>query len=754
MKAASTHGMPQPVDHDPFAGPVFVKVLATTLAQRGMWYGSRLRPDAAHGHHAALGWALHGALDQVALRAALAGLVPRFEALRARIGADGEQILIAAQGDLALEPVHQPPGTTAEAALAAAAARPFDLQGPSLARASLVLREDAPPCLVLTLHRIAGDEGTLRVVAHALVQAYERLAGAGRLEWQPLAAGAGAPDAGPAAIAVRGSGSQAPLFLVHDGDGNHSYAWALAPFVDQDVPVYALPGVGIEETSPRTQQGLAARLRRMMYAVQPAGPYRLAGFCDGGVTAWELALQLLGDNQEVEFLGMFNTHFFPLREGQSAQVTGRDVLLGAALAAARRGPEGAQAAARVEALFAGSEDQSVPALLHALRAAGLAPDDLDGLTTGQAERSVEHACVLLRATEFDYASYPISVPVHYFLAAEGEARPGVRGWDAVLDAGQTTLVPVAATQDDMLRRPHVEEVGRTLSRALAQAAGRRSPESAYVPLIPLQAGRPGRPPLFCVPGAGANVVSFYDMLDGLDPDCPVYGLQPRGLDGKLAPHTSVEAAAACYLDALHDTYPAGPVHLMGHSFGGWVVYAMAARLQAAGRHVASLTLIDSEPPQPDGIEYRHGEVVLQLVDIFEQMAERPLGITADALADRTEPRQRALLHQTLVEAGLLPSRSTPEILTGPVRTFASCMRAAYVPERRYDGTLHLVLLDDPRLDAGQQAHEYQRRLEGWREHAASLSCLRGPGNHMTALKQPHVRAIVAWLRASWGGRDA
>jgi arthrofactin-type cyclic lipopeptide synthetase C len=754
MKPAPTPAMAQPVEHDPFAGPVFVKVLATTLAQRGMWYSGRLRPDAAHGHHAALGWALHGELDQAALHAALADLVPRFEALRARISADGSQILIAAQGELAPETVRLPPGETAEAALAAAAAQPFDLEGPSLARASLVLRGAAPPCLVLAMHRIAGDDGTLRVIGHALVQAYERLAGAGRLAWRPLAGAAGAPAAGPAAIAVRGSGSQPPLFLVHDGDGNHSYAWALAPFVDQDVPVYALPGVGLDETSPRTQQGLVARLRRMVYAIQPAGPYRLAGFCDGGVTAYELALQLLGDNQEVTFLGMFNTHFFPLRERQSAQVSSRDVLLGAALAAARRGPGGAEAAARVEALFAANEGQSVPALLRALRAADLAPDDLDGLTTGQAERSVDHACVLLRATEFDYASFPISVPVHYFLAAEGEAQAGVRGWDAVLEAGQTTLVPVPATQDDMLRRPHVEEVGRTLSRALAQAAGRRSSESSYDPLVPLQAGRAGHPPLFCVPGAGANVVSFYEMLDGLDPDCPVYGLQPRGLDGRLAPHTSVEAAAACYLDALLDAYPSGPVHLMGHSFGGWVVYAMAARLQAAGRRVASLTLIDSEPPQPEAIEYGHTEVMLQLVDIFEQMAEQSFGITADALADRTEPQQRALLHQKLVAAGVLPSRSTPDILTGPVRTFASCMRAAYVPERSYDGTLHLVLLDDPRLDAGRQAHEYRRRLEGWREHAAALSCLRGPGNHMTALKQPHVRAIVAWLRASWSGRDA
>lgn len=57
-------------------------------------------------------------------------------------------------------------------------------------------------------------------------------------------------------------------------------------------------------------------------------------------------------------------------------------------------------------------------------------------------------------------------------------------------------------------------------------------------------------------------------------------VQHRGLDGGAEPFSLVETAAQAYLDAIDKVQPEGPVHLLGHSFGGWIVFEMAARLNA------------------------------------------------------------------------------------------------------------------------------------------------------------------------------
>lgn len=54
-------------------------------------------------------------------------------------------------------------------------------------------------------------------------------------------------------------------------------------------------------------EAIAAEFRYRLKAVQPKGPYLLAGGCEGGVLLYELALQLQGQGDEVAFLAMLDT---------------------------------------------------------------------------------------------------------------------------------------------------------------------------------------------------------------------------------------------------------------------------------------------------------------------------------------------------------------------------------------------------------------------------------------------------------------
>jgi arthrofactin-type cyclic lipopeptide synthetase C len=260
-----------------------------------------------------------------------------------------------------------------------------------------------------------------------------------------------------------------------------------------------------------------------------------------------------------------------------------------------------------------------------------------------------------------------------------------------------------------------------------------------------------------VPGAGSGITSFIDLLMAMDPAVPVHGLQPRGLDVEAPPHSTVQAAAEHYLRALGEACPAGPVHLLGHSFGGWVVFEMALRLHQAGRPVASLTILDSEVPDDSEAvvrEYGGGEAFLKLVEVLEMAAERSLGIGPAEVASRDEAGWLKLLHGKMVGLGMLGARATPQVLTGPFRTFARCLRTAYRPSGVYPGRLRLVLVDDPAKDEAANRANFAEAERGWREWAPGLVFSVGAGNHITALKAPHVATLAGFLaqdRAAPGG---
>lgn len=119
--------------------------------------------------------------------------------------------------------------------------------------------------------------------------------------------------------------------------------------------------------------------------------------------------------------------------------------------------------------------------------------------------------------------------------------------------------------------------------------------ATYESLVPIQTGG-DKPPLFCVHGTDGNVFVFQNLARYLDSDQPVYGLQPKGLDGKQAPHTRVEDMAAEYIRQIRTVQPKGPYLLAGFSAGGILAFEMAQQLQAQGQKVALLTMFDTKSP--------------------------------------------------------------------------------------------------------------------------------------------------------------
>jgi thioesterase domain-containing protein/acyl carrier protein len=121
-------------------------------------------------------------------------------------------------------------------------------------------------------------------------------------------------------IEIQPKGLQPPLFWVRAGPRFRLLAEKLGPdqpFLGLDVPF----SDAIKLPAPYRIEDLAAFLVRAMREVQPQGPYLLAGLCVNAVIAYEMAVQLCQQGEELALLAMFDAHnqaYYksPLRDGR------------------------------------------------------------------------------------------------------------------------------------------------------------------------------------------------------------------------------------------------------------------------------------------------------------------------------------------------------------------------------------------------------------------------------------------------------
>ncbi|WP_367125565.1 amino acid adenylation domain-containing protein [Streptomyces phytohabitans] len=140
-------------------------------------------------------------------------------------------------------------------------------------------------------------------------------------------------------------------------------------------------------------------------------------------------------------------------------------------------------------------------------------------------------------------------------------------------------------------------------------------DDALGTLLPLRATG-SAPPLFCVHPAGGLSWAYAGLLQHLDSEQPLYGLQMPNLDGEGELPDSIPAMAAAYVEQIRSVQGHGPYRLLGWSFGGNVVQEVAVQLRRAGEEVALLAILDAFPLPPlDDLDSADRETVFRaLVD--------------------------------------------------------------------------------------------------------------------------------------------
>jgi thioesterase domain-containing protein len=507
----------------------------------------------------------------------------------------------------------------------------------------------------------------------------------------------------------------------------------LAGLLHEDQPVYGLQAGGPAGSAlTHDIEWMASRYIRAIRRQQPQGPYRLAGWSAGGLVAYEMARQLLAEDQEVGFVGLIDTEHPDIGADDPVHAD-TEILLGFLQS---RHEIDADTLRRLQAASTLQEG------VQEAQRAGLLPPDVQldevqrlvGIYRGQ------------RAAMQAYRPQRTAAAVHLYTAADQPGQDPHRGWQGLLGP-LLQLRPIGGTHQSIVLDPHAAELARAITTALEQLPPPTLPP--HQPLVTIQRGRPGAPTVFCVPGAGAGAIGLCALATALGADVSVYGLQPRGLDEDRVPHASVEAAARSYVQALQAVQPAGPYRLIGHSFGGWVAFEMARQLEGQGAQVVQVGMLDSSDPrlpEPDGRPpHDRLDVLRTLVEVLEQAGGRTLGLPVSSLAGLSDTQQIEQLHRSMVRERLLPQRSSVAVVRRVLRVFGAHLNTCYMPA----GPITAELLVVRPQDATPDRRTGLPRDADWALHAPRMTVLTVPGNHMSLLEPPFVQAIAIHLRQAW-----
>jgi thioesterase domain-containing protein/acyl carrier protein len=270
----------------------------------------------------------------------------------------------------------------------------------------------------------------------------------------------------------------------------------------------------------------------------------------------------------------------------------------------------------------------------------------------------------------------------------------------------------------------------------------------WTPLVPL---RPtgSRNPLFLVHGIGGEVVSFANLAVRLPADQPVLGIQAAGPGSDLDMPVEIEALAQRYVEVVTAADPSGPYYVGGYSSGAVVALEIARRLEAQGKRVALLLIIDGGLPRaalPAG-RSRHTPASLA-----RQMA---YWVVDDALATRLQDWGPRLTSKTRSIARRLPFRRNGTSGGGDIRDDLGMWR---FPERYRD-----LLLERYEAFRRHKPKPYGGRVSLVRSRTGRMlappsmvldrawaSLVTGPfsvtyvrGSHMNVLAEPWVNELAA-----------
>nr|QEO73776.1 thioesterase [uncultured bacterium] len=279
-------------------------------------------------------------------------------------------------------------------------------------------------------------------------------------------------------------------------------------------------------------------------------------------------------------------------------------------------------------------------------------------------------------------------------------------------------------------------VERRLRGAGSASVGKNS---KWSPLVEIQPGN-SKNILFGVHPLTGTVTYYLELARNIDEGLTFQGLQAKGLNKGDEPHTSMEAMAAYYIEAIREVQPEGPYMLLGYSLGSHIAYEMAQQLQAAGSRVSLLVFLDTS--RSDGNTGFEGE--FDDAGYWYLRYHKTLDVQLNELRSLDPDGQVDYIVEHLRRSDDPPSymnmpHANPHRM---LKVEKGNHQAIFTYKHKpYAGPITLL------RTAERDASPSDPPDMGWEEYAGGgLKIHRIPGSHQTLLFSPHVEAVGRILK--------
>ncbi|OJT18526.1 hypothetical protein BO221_41470 [Archangium sp. Cb G35] len=297
-------------------------------------------------------------------------------------------------------------------------------------------------------------------------------------------------------------------------------------------------------------------------------------------------------------------------------------------------------------------------------------------------------------------------------------------------------VPLAT----LFQSPVLKDAADALGELLAEGGSPSSVVRLHGPDVPADA-----PALFLFHPGDGELHYYRQLTPLLEPHLRCFGIQAPET---LSPRTFATFAERieAYVADIRAVQPHGPYRLLGHSFGGYPAYGVAAALEAAGETVELLAMIDTITDhvmkEVEPVQLAPDLGIAKMFEVLSEELERELApLPRDERWERVAARARAAgavaAHFTGKDLARLsrmlellppqiPGWPVPELPRARLRFF----RASGTPTQ--DQTL------------------------GWSRYVPleRIDVVVLPGGHSSALEHPGVKDFVARLLALLGAGEA
>jgi thioesterase domain-containing protein len=109
-------------------------------------------------------------------------------------------------------------------------------------------------------------------------------------------------------IQMSSNSDKRPFVLFHGDSGGGHYVRKLASLLGSDQPIFVVAPHGLDNAPvPSSIEAMAADRLPLIRDAQPNGPYRLGGYCMGGLVAFEAARLLIAAGEKVEIVAMLDS---------------------------------------------------------------------------------------------------------------------------------------------------------------------------------------------------------------------------------------------------------------------------------------------------------------------------------------------------------------------------------------------------------------------------------------------------------------